>query len=134
MVDFNKLLNEDATPAPLNPADIFHSLPRADTKYDYLRDVQGEVLKAWHVRRKERDIVRKKNRGPGTPLGGLLIPQPLLQEEAPPPLSPSQTKQLAKQFYQPARNLTPPAVTDGPTTDLPHEFLNSEAIYVTTFK
>ena len=75
MVDFNKLLNEVATPAPLNPADIFHSLPRADTKYEYLRDVQGEVLKAWHNRRKERDIVIKMNTGSGKTLVGLLMLQ-----------------------------------------------------------
>jgi hypothetical protein len=46
MVDFNKLLDDGASPLPINPADIFHSLPRSDTKFDYLRDVQGEVLKA----------------------------------------------------------------------------------------
>ena len=59
MVDFNKLLNDDAAPAPANPSDTSHSLPRADTKFDYLRDVQSEVLKAWHTRRTERDIVVK---------------------------------------------------------------------------
>lgn len=134
MVDFNKLLNEDASPAPLNPADIFHSLPRADTKYDYLRDVQGEVLKAWHGRRKERDIVMKMNTGSGKTLVGLLMLQSLLHEEVGPVLYLCPTKQLVEQVYQTARELSLPAVTDGPTSDLPHEFLNSEAVYVTTFK
>src|SRR5438874_13102554 len=93
MVDFNKLLHEDATPAPLNPADIFHSLPRADTKYDYLRDVQGEVLKAWHARRKERDIIMKMNTGSGKTLVGLLMLQSLLHEEIGPVLYLCPTKQ-----------------------------------------
>ena len=134
MVDFNKLLDEDASPAPLNPSDIFHSLPRADTKYDYLRDVQGEVLKAWHVRREERDIVVKMNTGSGKTLVGLLMLQSLLHEEIGPVFYLCPTKQLVEQAYQTAQELHLQAVTDGPTTDLPHEFLNSEAIYITTFK
>jgi len=86
MVDFNKLLNEDASPAPLNPAEIFHSLPRSGTKFDYLRDVQGKVLEAWYARRTERDIVVKMNTGSGKTLVGLLMLQSLLNEQTGPVL------------------------------------------------
>jgi replicative superfamily II helicase len=134
MVDFNKLLNRDASPEPINPSDIFHSLPRSDTKFDYLRDVQGEVLKAWNTRRAERDIVIKMNTGSGKTLVGLLMLQSLLNEGIGPVLYLCPTKQLVEQAYQTAKDIGMPVVTDGTTTELPHEFLNSEAIYVTTFK
>jgi hypothetical protein len=134
MVDFNKLLNDDDSPAPINPADVFHSLPRADTKFDYLRDVQGEVLKAWHARRAERDIVVKMNTGSGKTLVGLLMLQSLLNDEVGPAMYLCPTKQLVEQVYQTAREVGVPVVIDGAGTALPHEFLNREAIYVTTFK
>lgn len=134
MVDFNKMLSDDASPAPILPSDIFHSLPRSDTKFDYLRDVQGEVLKAWHIRRNERDIVIKMNTGSGKTLVGLLMLQSLLNEEIGPALYLCPNKQLVDQVCQTAQEIGIPAVTDGFTTELPHEFLNSEAIYVTTFK
>jgi replicative superfamily II helicase len=132
MVDFNKLLKKDSSPLSLNPADIFHALPRADTKFDYLRDVQGEVLKAWHLRRDERDIVVKMNTGSGKTLVGLLMLQSLLNEEIGPALYLCPTKQLVEQVYETAREVGIPAVTEGAGTELPHEFLNSEAIYVAT--
>ncbi len=134
MVDFNKLLNDDASPAPINPADIFHSLPRADTKYDYLRDVQGEVLKTWHARRKQRDVVVKMNTGSGKTLVGLLMLQSLLNEDIGPALYLCPTKQLVEQVDETAKEISIATVTDGDTTELPHEFLNSDAIYVTTFQ
>ena len=134
MIDFNKLLDDDATPAPVHPADIFHSLPRSDTKFDYLRDVQGEVLKAWHARRAERDVVVKMNTGSGKTLVGLLMLQSLLNEQVGPALYLCPNKQLVDQAFQAARELGIPAVTDAGSTELPHEFLNSEAVYVTTFQ
>src|SRR5256885_12604452 len=102
MVDFNKLLSDDSSPAPINPSDIFHSLPRADTKYDYLRDVQGEVLKAWHARRNETDVVVKMNTGSGKTLVGLLMLQSLLNEGIGPALYLCPTKQLVEQVPQAA--------------------------------
>src|SRR5947208_1495473 len=111
MVDFNKMLNDDASPAPINPSDIFHSLPRSDTKFDYLRDVQGEVLKAWHARRRERDIVVKMNTGSGKTLVGLLMLQSLVNEEIGPALYLSPNKQLVEQAYQTALEIGIPAVT-----------------------
>ena len=110
MVDFNKLLNEDTTPAPLNPAEIFHSLPRTGTRFDYLRDVQGEVLKAWHARREERDIVVKMNTGSGKTLVGLLMLQSLLNEEIGPALYLCPNKQLVEQVHQNAVEVGIPAV------------------------
>src|SRR5688572_20463445 len=97
MVDFSKMLTEDDSPEPINPADIFHSLPRSDTKFDYLRDVQGDVLKAWHDRRDDRDIVIKMNTGSGKTLVGLLMLQSLLNEQVGPSLYLCPNKQLVEQ-------------------------------------
>ncbi|HET9867985.1 MAG TPA: DEAD/DEAH box helicase [Nitrospira sp.] len=133
MVDFSKLLDDDASPALVNPVEIFRSLPRADTKYDYLRDVQGEVLKAWHARRAERDTVVKMNTGSGKTLVGLLMLQSLLNEGIGPALYLCPTRQLVDQVHDNAVEVGIPVVRDGATSDLPNEFLNSEAIYVTTF-
>lgn len=134
MVDFSKMLTEDDSPEPTNPADIFHSLPRSDTKFDYLRDVQGEVLKAWHDRRSDRDIVIKMNTGSGKTLVGLLMLQSLLNEQVGPSLYLCPNKQLVEQVLTTGSEIGLSVVGDGPTTELPHEFLNSEATYVTTFK
>jgi len=134
MVDFSKLINDDSAPLPTNPADIFHSLPRADTKFDYLRDVQGDVLKSWYARRDERDIVVKMNTGSGKTLVGLLMLQSLLNQEIGPALYLCPTKQLVEQVRQTAIEVGIQTVMDGMGTELPHEFLNSEAIYITTFQ
>jgi hypothetical protein len=134
MVDFSKMLTEDDSPEPINPSDIFHSLPRSDSKFDYLRDVQGEVLKTWHDRRDERDIVIKMNTGSGKTLVGLLMLQSIMNEEAGPGLYLCPNKQLVEQVHATCSEIGLPVVGDGPTTELPPEFLNSEAIYVTTFK
>lgn len=134
MVNFNKLIDEDVSPAPIEPSEIFHSLLRSDTRFDYLRDVQADVLKAWNARRTDRDVVLKMNTGSGKTLVGLLMLQSLLNEGIGPVIYLCPTKQLVDQVYQTAMEIGIPAVSDGPTTDLPHPFLNSEAIYVTTFK
>jgi DEAD/DEAH box helicase/Helicase C-terminal domain len=134
MIDFNKLLTEDSSPLPLKPSEIFHSLPRTGTKFDYLRDVQGEVLNAWHARRDERDIVVKMNTGSGKTLVGLLMLQSLLNEEVGPALYLCPNKQLIEQVHQNAVEVGIPTVVSGETTELPHDFLNSEAIFITTFK
>lgn len=82
----------------------------------------------------ERDIVVKMNTGSGKTLVGLLMLQSLLNEGTGPVVYLCPTKQLVEQAYKTAAELEIPAVTDGEGTELPHEFLNSEAIYFTTFQ
>ncbi len=135
MVDFSKLLDEDASPVPLNPAEIFHSLPRTGTKFDYLRDVQGEVLKAWHARRDDHDVVVKMNTGSGKTLVGLLMLQSVLNQQLGPALYVCPNNQLAEQVHQCAQQIGIQVVMSAEgTTELPHDFLNSDAIFITNFK
>jgi hypothetical protein len=50
-MDFDKLLAEKTTLAPTEPRELYASLPDKAKGYGYLRDVQGQVLTAWHERR-----------------------------------------------------------------------------------
>lgn len=50
-MDFDKLLADGQQPAPIEPRELFASLPNKAEGYGYLRDVQGQVLSAWHGRR-----------------------------------------------------------------------------------
>ena len=43
-IDFGKLTGRALTATILSPREIFSILPRAEQKYQYLRDVQAEVL------------------------------------------------------------------------------------------
>ncbi len=133
MVDFNKLASDDESPAPIKPSEIFHSLPRTSGKFDYLRDVQGDVLKEWFRRRKQQDTIVKMNTGSGKTLVGLLMLQSVLNEGLGPVVYLCPTKQLVEQVYQTARDLDLPAVVSE-AKELPHDFLNGDAVYVTTFQ
>jgi hypothetical protein len=46
-----------------DPQKIFHALPAKALKYEYLRDVQGEVLAKWLPIKTQRDVVIKMNTG-----------------------------------------------------------------------
>ena len=39
-----------------DPQKLFQALPNKDRAYSYLRDVQGEVLKAWDGQRRRREM------------------------------------------------------------------------------
>lgn len=134
MFDFNEMLNEKAAPRPLNPTEIFYSLPKTGTKFGYLRSVQSDVLNEWHSRRGETDIIVKMNTGSGKTLVGLLMLQSVLHEQLGPALYLCPNKQLVEQVHRTAQAVNLPTIVGEERGDLPPEFLNSEAIFVTTFK
>lgn len=78
--NFGELLDEQGQAAPIEPDALFNSLPSKAQGYGYLRDVQGQVLRAWHARRAERDLVIKVNTGGGKTIDGLVILQSYLNE------------------------------------------------------
>ncbi len=133
MVDFNRLVTEEALPLPIDPTEVFRTLKRS-APYEYLRDVQDEVLRAWHERRRERDSVVKMNTGSGKTLVGLLMQQSLLNEGIGPALYLCPTRQLVQQVVKQASEISIPTVTTGEGTELPPEFLNREAILIATFQ
>jgi replicative superfamily II helicase len=67
-----------------DPQKIFHALPAKALKYEYLRDVQGEVLTKWLPIKTQRDVVIKMNTGGGKTVVGLLALKSCLNEGAGP--------------------------------------------------
>lgn len=47
--DFSKLNSENSSDTVIAPRDIFTVLPNKHAKYQYPRDVQGEVWAAWFL-------------------------------------------------------------------------------------
>ncbi len=134
MVDFSRLLNTNLPPLPVEPAALFQSLVRNPPLDGYLRSVQSEVLQAWHQRRGERDPVIKMNTGSGKTVVGLLILQSLLNEGVGPAVYLCPNTQLVDQVIEQGRALGVKVLSVGAGEELPTEFVNREAILVTTFQ
>ena len=56
-----------------NPKDIFKLLSKTPNRFNYLREVQAEVLDAWYLKKSEREILIKMNTGSGKTVVALLI-------------------------------------------------------------
>jgi len=132
MIDFDSLLAEGNKRTPTEPQELFHSLVR-EQGYEYLRDVQVDVLDAWYRNREKEDVIVKMNTGSGKTLVGLLMLQSSLNEGIGPALYLCPTHQLVAQVVNQASQYGITAIQDVPGTQLPFEFLNCEAILVTTF-
>lgn len=125
-MDFEKLLAENSVKAPTEPRELYASLPDKAPGYGYLRDVQGQVLAAWHERRDERDLVVKVNTGGGKTIDGLVILQSHLNEGNGPALYVAPDIYLATQVQDEAERLGITTVGD---PDHPR-YLSGEAIAV----
>lgn len=125
-MDFGKFLEDQESPLPVEPRELHEQLPNKLPGFGYLRDVQAQVLTAWHARRGERDLVIKVNTGGGKTIDGLVILQSCLNEGQGPALYVAPDKYLAKQVLQEASNLGIATVTD---PDHPR-YLAGEAIAV----
>lgn len=125
MVDFGAMLATAEQEAPTEPRELHGQLKKAPG-YGYLRDVQGQVLTAWHSRRDERDIVLKVNTGGGKTIDGLIILQSYLNAGEGPALYVAPSNYLVNQVIAEAARLGIATTTnvDGAA------YLNSEAIAV----
>jgi hypothetical protein len=81
---FSRLAGPSAADTKIHPRDTFAALPARSSRYEYLRDVQREVLDGWFGRRAERDLVIKTNTGNGKTLVGLMLLKSALNEHAGP--------------------------------------------------
>ena len=130
MVDFKKRLAKHSGEKHVNPTDIYDRLDRASDKGP-LRPAQVAILASWHnEQRTKKDVILKLNTGQGKTLVGLLMLQSKMNENeetalylCPNNLLVNQTVAQAKQF---GINCV---TTDG---DLPDEFLDGKAIFVTS--
>ena len=131
MVNFRDLLDAQNGEVPTEPRGLFQTLRRA-AKFEYLRDVQGDVLDEWFERRNDRDIVMKMNTGSGKTLVGLLSLWSRLKEGNGPGLYLCPDLYLVSQVQKEAEGLGIPCVDFTVGNQIPIEFYNSSAILVTT--
>ncbi len=104
-IDFSKLGNGSTADTVAMPREIFSVLPSKDRRYQYLRDVQAEVLNEWYGRRNHRDTVLKMNTGSGKTVVGLLIARSCLNEGFGPAVYISPDSYLVKQVLAEANAL-----------------------------
>ncbi len=97
---------------PIEPREIFMSLPAKDKRYEYPRDVQSEVWKKWFDRRNQKNTIIKMNTGSGKTVVGLMILQSCLNEGEGPAIYVVPDKYLAAQVCDEAKKLGVLAVTD----------------------
>ncbi|MGL5379739.1 DEAD/DEAH box helicase family protein [Clostridium sp.] len=133
MINLDDLFSIDDEEKFIEPDRIFSSLVK-NSDYEYLRDVQTEILNAWFNRRNDKDIVLKMNTGAGKTFVGLLMLQSSLNEGIGPAVYLCPDLQLVEQVMQKSKEYGIKCVTfSNNPNKFPIEFLNSEAILVTVF-
>lgn len=73
-------LSSVSSQKPIEPREIFMSLPQKSKSYEYPRDVQSEVWKKWFSARNSKNCIIKMNTGSGKTVVGLMILQSCLNE------------------------------------------------------
>lgn len=133
MVDFKKLREAKSKPKPVNPREIFNSLPKPPGIND-LYASQAEVLDAWYARRPERDIVAKLHTGGGKTLVALLMAQSVMNELGEPVIYLAPTNQLVDQVIAKSREYGIPAVPYVKKQPLPGEFYDGKTVLVGSYE
>lgn len=133
MVDFKKLREGKAKPQPINPREIFHSLPKPVGIND-LYASQAEVLDIWHGRRHDKDVVVKLHTGGGKTLVALLMAQSIMNETGLPVLYLTPTTQLVGQVIAKSKEYGISAVPYVKKKPLPTEFEDGKAVLVGAYE
>ena len=129
MVDFKKLAASKSKPKPINPREIFNSLPKPPGIND-LYASQAEVLDAWFPRRTDRDIVVKLHTGGGKTLVALLMAQSVMNELGEPVIYLAPTNQLVDQVIAKSGEYGIPTVRYVSGQPFPGEFYDGKAVMV----
>lgn len=133
MIDFGNLLDEFDNDEVIFPKEIFEANIRTK-KFSYLRGDQEKILEKWFKKRNQKDNIIKMNTGGGKTTVGLLQLQSSLNEGIGPALYLCLDNQLIHQVIRDAEGLGVKCVEISHDNTFPGEFLNSEAILVTTFQ
>lgn len=104
MIDFTQL-GMNSKQRQINPRDIFMGLTKKTAKYQYPRDVQGEVWKQWYEQRNNKDTIIKMNTGSGKTVVALMILQSCLNEGVGPAMYVVPDNYLVKQVVTQAEEL-----------------------------
>ncbi|TDX49145.1 DEAD/DEAH box helicase family protein [Orenia marismortui] len=111
-IDFGKLTNSSSIDSLISPRKIFSALPQKHEKYDYVRDVQAEVIEKWIKRKDNRDNIIKMNTGSGKTVVGLLILKSCLNGKKGPAVYVAPDPYLVQQVINEANNLGIEVTTD----------------------
>lgn len=127
-IDFESINREMNEEKIIAPYEIFRILPEKDDKYEYLRDVQGEVLTKWFDEkvRDKKDTILKMNTGSGKTVVGLLILKSCIEEGKGPSVYVVPDDYLIEQVVNEASDLGIETTTDADSVD----YLRSRAILV----
>ena len=79
-IDYGSLFAGPTVDTVVDPQQLFQALPNKAKKFNYLRDVQGDVLSKWHQGQKSKDTVIKMNTGGGKTTVGLLFAKSSINE------------------------------------------------------
>lgn len=123
-IDFSKLKNSNELTT--NPKEIFQEL-RTNKPYNYLRDVQTEVLDKWYSLENNKDTIIKMNTGSGKTLVALLILESCIRRGKYPAVYLTPNNQLVYQVISEAKKFNI-AVTDNVDD---YEFAQGNKILVT---
>jgi hypothetical protein len=116
---------------PIDPNELFYSLKK-EKEYSYLRGIQEEALSSWHFRRKETNVLVKMNTGAGKTLVGLLILYSKLIETNKKSIFLCPDKQLVNQVFDQSSKYGIPTCIIDSDNEFPEDFLNNNAILITT--
>lgn len=97
---------------PIEPREIFMTLPQKDKRYDYPRDVQTDVWRKWFDKRDKKNVIIKMNTGSGKTVVGLMILQSCLNEGKGPAVYVVPDNYLVTQVCDEARKLGIVTTTD----------------------
>ena len=132
LFDFKELITGGVPQNILSPLEIFEKLDKKVGK-EYLRNRQIEILENWHEKfRTQKDTIIKLHTGEGKTLVGLLTLQSSINEGYGPGIYLCPDNYLVSQTVHEAKSFGIKVVTTAPNSPLPHEFISSKAILVTT--
>jgi len=132
LVDFKKLLGKESKSNETDPLLIFERLDK-ETDKAYLRPNQKTILSEWNEKFLNRkDTIVKLHTGQGKTLVGLLILQSSMNAGLGPSIFLCPDTYLVSQTVKDAKSFGIKTVEFFENGPIPMEFLNSEAILVTT--
>ncbi|AVT75944.1 hypothetical protein RPPS3_18810 [Rhodopseudomonas palustris] len=83
MFDFNQLNRPSAANRPIDPIELFRSVPALVQTPNDLWQGQSKALEDWHAKRSQRDVLISLHTGAGKSIVGLLVAQSLVNEGIP---------------------------------------------------
>ncbi|HRB71512.1 MAG TPA: DEAD/DEAH box helicase family protein [Flavobacterium sp.] len=127
-----KLENKNKPSFPIDPIDLYQNLYHKEG-YAYLRGIQEEVLKSWHQRRDEKEVLCKMNTGSGKTLVSLMMLYSKLIEGVGTVVYVCPDNYLLEQAKRQAQFYGIPVCEITDQNEFPSDFLNCKSILLCNF-